>query len=193
MNNLLHIHSSANLQNSTSRQVGGQLVEHLQRTHPRLRITERDLAREPLPHIDEAFISVIYSQPDHPNLQLSNQLVDELLEADVIVLEAAMYNFGIPSTLKAWIDHVARAGRTFSYRDGKPKGLLEGKKLYLVLGSGGVYSSGPQQAFDFQEPYLRSVLGFLGLTDVEVLRIEGTAMGQTEQALQDARQKIALT
>lgn len=193
MNNLLHIHSSANLQNSTSRQVGGQLVRHLQQTHPGLRISVRDLARQPLPHIDENFISVIYSQPDHPNLELSNQLVEELLRADVIVLEAAMYNFGIPSTLKAWIDHVARAGRTFSYQDGKPKGLLEGKKLYLVLGSGGVYSSGPGQALDFQEPYLRSVLGFLGLTDVEVLRIEGTAMGQTEQALQQAREKIALT
>lgn len=193
MNNLLHIHSSANLQNSTSRQVGGQLVQHLQQTHPGLKVTERDLARQPLPHIDEGFIKVLYSQPDHPNLQLSNQLVDELLGADAIVLEAAMYNFGIPSTLKAWIDHVARAGRTFSYQDGKPKGLLEGKKVYLVLGSGGVYSSGALQALDFQEPYLRSVLGFLGLTDVEVLRIEGTAMGKTEQALQDAREKIALT
>ncbi|MBX3170425.1 MAG: FMN-dependent NADH-azoreductase [Candidatus Eremiobacteraeota bacterium] len=191
MNHLLHIHSSANLQNSTSRQIGGQLVAHLRENHPGLQIVERDLARHPLPHIDENFISVIYSQPDHPNLKLSNQLVDELLKADVIVLEAAMYNFGIPSTLKAWIDHVARAGRTFTYQDGSPRGLLTGKKLYLVLGSGGVYSSGPRQAFDFQEPYLRSVLGFLGLTDVEVVRIEGTAMGQTEQALRAAQEKIA--
>ena len=193
MNNLLHIHSSANLENSTSRQIGAQLVTHLRETHPGLQVTERDLARQPLPHIDENFISVIYSEPNHPNLKLSNQLVDELIQADAIVLEAAMYNFGIPSSLKAWIDHVARAGRTFSYQDGRPQGLLQGKKLYLVLGSGGVYSSGPSQAFDFQEPYLRSVLGFLGLTDVEVLRIEGTAMGQTEQALQHAREKIALT
>lgn len=193
MNNLLHIHSSANLQNSTSRQIGGQLVQHLQQTHPALTVTDRDLAQQPLPHIDQDFISVIYSDPNHPNLKLSNQLVDELIQADVIVLEAAMYNFGIPSTLKAWIYHVARAGRTFSYRDGKPQGLLQGKKIYLVLGSGGVYSSGPRHAFDFQEPYLRSVLGFLGLTDVEVLRIEGTSMGQTEQALEAARQQIALT
>lgn len=192
MKNLLHIHSSANLQGSTSRQIGSQLVAHLRQTQ-QVQVTERDLAKNPLPHIDENFISVVYGQPDHPNLGLSNQLTDELLQADIIVLEAAMYNFGIPSTLKAWIDHVARAGRTFTYQDGAPKGLLTGKKVYLVLGSGGVYSSGPYQAYDFQEPYLRSVLGFLGLTDVEVLRIEGTAGGKTEQALAAAREKIALT
>jgi FMN-dependent NADH-azoreductase len=191
MNNLLHLHSSANLNGSTSRQIGAQLVAHLQETHPGLQVVERDLARNPLPHIDENFISVIYSDPNHPNLKLSNELVDELVQADVIVIEAAMYNFGIPSTLKAWIDHVARAGRTFSYGEGGPKGLLTGKKLHLVLGRGGVYSSGPSQAFDFQEPYLKSVLGFLGLTDVEVVRIEGTSMGKTEQALQAAREKIA--
>lgn len=191
MNNLLHIHSSANLQNSTSRQIGSQLVAHLQEAHPGLTVRERDLARNPLPHIDESFISVLYSDPNHPNLRLSNELVDELIQADVLVVEAAMYNFGIPSTLKAWIDHVARAGRTFSYQDGRPQGLLTGKKLYLVLGSGGVYSSGPAQAFDFQEPYLKSVLGFLGLTDVEVVRIEGTAAGRAEEALQAAREKIA--
>src|SRR5258707_6628105 len=87
-----------------------------------------------------------------------------------------MHNFGIPSTLKAWIDHVVRAGRTFTYSEGGPEGLLKGKRLILVLASGGVYSNGPAKQLDFQEPYLRAVLGFIGLTDIGVVRVEGVAM-----------------
>ena len=108
-------------------------------------------------------------------LALSDQLVDELTAADVLVMAVPMHNFGIPSTLKAWIDHVARAGRTFAYTHAGPQGLLKGKRTILVLATGGVYSSGPTKAFDFQEPYLRAILGFLGITDVNVVRVEGVA------------------
>ena len=109
-------------------------------------------------------------------LTLSDALIGELVTADVIVLAVPMHNFGIPSTLKAWIDHVVRAGRTFIYSEGGPEGLLKGKRLILVLASGGVYSTGPAKQFDFQEPYLRAVLGFIGLTDIEVVRVEGVGM-----------------
>ena len=107
---------------------------------------------------------------------MSDALIGELVTADVIVLAVPMHNFGIPSTLKAWIDHVVRAGRTFIYSEGGPEGLLKGKRLILVLASGGVYSNGPAKQLDFQEPYLRAVLGFIGLTDIEVVRVEGVAM-----------------
>ena len=99
-----------------------------------------------------------------------------------------MHNFGIPSTLKAWIDHVVRAGRTFTYSQGKPDGLLKDKRLILVLASGGVYSDGPMKQLDFTEPYLRTVLGFIGLSDIEVVRVEGVAMSTigAEKALATA-------
>ena len=93
-----------------------------------------------------------------------------------------MINFNISSTLKAWIDHIARAGRTFSYGAEGPKGLVTGKKVYVVIASGGVYSDGPAAAFDHATPYLKTALGFLGMTDVEVIRIEGVAMGPEAEA-----------
>jgi FMN-dependent NADH-azoreductase len=109
-------------------------------------------------------------------LALSDALIEELQTADIVVLTVPMHNFGIPSTLKAWIDHVVRAGHSFTYSEGGPEGLLKGKRLILVLASGGVYSNGPAKQFDFQEPYLCAVLGFIGLTDIEVVRVEGVAM-----------------
>jgi FMN-dependent NADH-azoreductase len=117
-------------------------------------------------------------------LALSDALVAELQAADVIVIAVPMHNFGIPSALKAWIDHIVRPGQTFSYSKQGPRGLVEGKKVVLVFARGGVYSSGPMQPFDFQEPYLRTILGFIGMTDVEIVRIEGLAMG--EEAMRSA-------
>ena len=110
------------------------------------------------------------------SMALSDALIDELFAADTIVVAAPMHNFGVPSTLKAWIDHISRAGRTFSYGANGPQGLLKGRKAILVLASGGVYSNGQMKAFDFTEPYLRAVLGFLGITNVDVVRVEGVAM-----------------
>ena len=105
----------------------------------------------------------------------SDALVDELMAADTVVIAAPMINFTIPTTLKTWIDYVARAGRTFSYSENGPKGLVSGKRVFLVVARGGVYSDKAQ--FDFQLPYLRHVLAFLGMTDVEVIDVEGTAFG----------------
>jgi len=111
-------------------------------------------------------------------IRLSDEAVDELVEADTIVIGAPMWNFGIPSTLKAWIDHIMRAGRTFKYGPNGPEPLLpKGKKVIVVSSRGGVYSDGPMKLMDHQETYLRAVFGFLGLTDLAFVRAEGIAMG----------------
>jgi len=160
-------------------------------------VTTRDLAREPLPHIDDDFVAATKSaagpQTDAQRAQLavSDKLVDELLGADMVVIAAPMINFTIPSNLKTWIDYVARAGRTFSYSEKGPQGLVTGKQVILVVARGGVYSDKP--AYDFQVPYLKNVLAFLGMTDVEVIEVEGTAFGPevAEKAVAAATAKLS--
>jgi FMN-dependent NADH-azoreductase len=126
-------------------------------------------------------------------VQHSNESIAELKAADAIVIGVPMYNFGIHSTLKAWIDHVARAGQTFSYSENGPEGLVKGKKVYLAISSGGVYSDGPMKAYDFTESYLRSVLGFLGMVDVTVYRVEGLSLPNLkDEALDKAVAAIAV-
>ncbi len=158
----------------------------------------RDLAGEPLPHIDESFAVNLVQPADglsaaqRATLARSDAVVQEFLAADVIVIASAMINFGVSSTLKAWVDHLARPGLTFSYSDKGPEGLAKGKKVYLVQARGGVYSAGPAKALDFQEPYLRGVLGFLGVTDVEAILVEGVAFGPeaAEKAVNAALDRI---
>ena len=111
-----------------------------------------------------------------------DETIAELLAADTIVIGAPLYNFGIASTLKAWIDHIARAGITFRYSAAGPEGLVKGKTVYVAFASGGIYSEGPLTAYDFVAPYLRTVLGFLGMTDVTVVRVEGTAVPELKDA-----------
>ena len=125
-------------------------------------------------------------------LALSDTLVAELKAADTIVIGAPMYNFGMPTTLKAWFDHVLRAGVTFSYSEAGPEGLLTGKKAILVLSRGGLYSEGPSQALDFQEPHLRWLLKFMGIDDVAVVRAEKLGFGPEarEQAITSAKAAI---
>jgi FMN-dependent NADH-azoreductase len=124
------------------------------------------------------------SAAEREALALSDTLVEELAAADVLVLAVPMYNFGLPSALKAWIDHVVRAGLTFRYGADGPEGLLKNKRAILVVSRGGVYSQGPMQQLDFQERYLKSVLGFIGISEVDVVRVEGLARG--EQAVRAA-------
>jgi FMN-dependent NADH-azoreductase len=137
-----------------------------------------------MPHLDgETYVAMGTPSGDHDSRQqaavaLSDTLIAELEAADTIVLAVPMYNFSIPSTLKAWIDHVARRGRTFKYTEKGPEGLLKGKKVVVLTARGGVYSNGaPAAVYDFQEPYIRTVLGFLGLTDVTFVHFEGIGMG----------------
>jgi FMN-dependent NADH-azoreductase len=180
--NILHITSSSRGSASYSNRVATQVLDELGRGNPGATVTVRDLARAPLAHIDDDFVAATRG-PNGPQterqralLAQSDALVDELMAADVVVIAAPMINFTIPSTLKAWIDHVARAGRTFSYSEAGPKGLVTGKQVILIAARGGVYADAGQ-ALDFQVPYLKSVLGFLGMTDVTVLEVEGTAFG----------------
>ena len=179
MNNILLVQSSPRGTASLSQKVARAIVDDLQSRYPHANIVVRDLSQNPPPHVGLDFITGGYAPPEKRTpdqakaIAVSDALIDELLAADVIVLAAPMHNFGLPSTLKAWIDHVARAGRTFSYGSNGPEGLVKGKRAILVLARGGVYSNGPAKAFDFQEPYLRSVLGFIGITDVSVVHVEG--------------------
>jgi len=179
--NILHLTSSARGNASYSNRVAAGLIGEIAARNPGAAVVLRDLAQDPIPHIDDDFVAATKSpagpQTERQRAQLarSDALVDELLAADVIVIAAPMINFTIPSNLKTWIDYVARAGRTFSYTEKGPQGLVTGKQVILVVARGGVYAD--KQALDFQVPYLRSVLAFLGITDVEVVEVEGTAFG----------------
>lgn len=185
MKNILLIQSSPRGLESFSQKVALSIVNDFEQRYPGAEVVVRDLAQNPPPHVGTAFVAGLLNGPEQRTpdqtkaLALSDMLIDELMASDVIVFAVPMHNFGPPSTLKAWIDHVVRAGRTFSYSEKGPAGLLKGKRTILVLASGGVYSDGPAKPFDFQEPYLRTILGFIGLTDIDVVRVEGVAVGAT--------------
>jgi FMN-dependent NADH-azoreductase len=180
MTNVLYVSSSPR-SGSYSSSVADRVIAEIRQTHPDAKVTVRDLARDPLPHIDADFLQATRTaEGPQTNAQRaivarSDALVDELLAADILVIAAPMYNFGIPSTLKAWIDHICRAGRTFSYSEKGPEGLAKGKRAIVISARGGIYSSGPAQALEHQSSYLRGVLGFIGVTDVEAIDIEGVA------------------
>lgn len=191
MAHILLIQSSPRGKSSASNVLSEAVVEKLQAKHPGSQITRRDLTTHPLPHIDPVTLAAFFNRPethtDHDRraIQNSNQAIDELLAADFVVVGVPMWNFSVPSVLKAWIDHVARAGRTFKYTEQGVVGLLTGKKVYLALATGGIYSSGPARPLDFLEPYLRTVFSFLGMTDITSWRAEGTSLKSGAQAAID--------
>jgi FMN-dependent NADH-azoreductase len=183
MKNILFIQSSPRGPQSYSQQVAQSIVDELKTPYPTANVVVRNLAQNSPPHVGQAFVGGLSSKPEERTpaqtraLILSDTLIDELSAAEIIVMAVPMHNLGVPSTLKAWLDHVVRVGRTVSYSEKNgPEGALKGKRVILVLASGGVYSEGPATPLDFQEPYLRAILGFIGLTDIEVVRVEGVAM-----------------
>ncbi len=201
MSRILFVTSSPRGAASHSTKIAEALVDRLAATDPATTVVRRDLAAAPLPHIGEDFVAVAVlgvapearSPAQHAAFALSDTLVQEVLAADTIVIASAMINFGLASTLKSWFDHLLRAGATFSYGADGVKGLVTGKKVYLVESRGGIYSDGPAKAYDFQEPYLRHLLGFIGLTDVEVIAAEGVAYGPeaAEKAVSGALAKVS--
>jgi FMN-dependent NADH-azoreductase len=181
----LHIDSSALGTHSVSRELTAAVVREL--AHAGVQVDYRDLAAEPLPHW------VPNGGDDPTAVARDGEILDEFLAADIVVVGAPMYNFSIPSQLKAWIDRIAVAGKTFRYGENGPQGLALGKRLVIASSRGGVYSAGAAAAMDFQEAYLRSVFGFLGITDIEVVRAEGVNMSPAhrQSALDGARAAIS--
>jgi FMN-dependent NADH-azoreductase len=195
--NILHIDASASdSTTSHTRRLSGELVERLKAANPGATVVYRDVVADQLPHVDIT-IREAWSPENSADPKLagtigrSRALVEELKAADVVVVGSPMYNFSVPSTLKAWIDHVAIAGQTFSYTAEGPRGLLSAK-VYLVLSSGGIYSQGPFAANDHLSTYLEAIFRFLGIEDVEVIRAEGVAYGpeQDQAAMAGAAEKI---
>ena len=168
---------------SLSTKIATELAEKIKTNNPGKTLVHRDLAADNLPHIDGPFTAAIRMPADARTpeqqelVKVSDALVDELLAADTLVIGTGLINFNIYSSLKTWIDNIARAGRTFTYTETGPKGLVTGKKAYIVLASGGVYSEGPAAPLNHAVPYLKSVLAFIGITDVETVYIEGVAFG----------------
>ncbi|AND68091.1 hypothetical protein ATSB10_06370 [Dyella thiooxydans] len=184
--NVLHLDTSALGGHSVSRQLTASIVAQLRRDGVASTVTYRDLAAEPLPHWQpHADASSEAAQKDEAVLQ-------QFLAADIVVLGAPMYNFSITSTLKAWLDRIMVAGRTFRYGPNGPEGLAGGKRVVIASSRGGIYSQGPAAAMDFQENYLRTALGFIGITDLEFVRAEGVAMGDEarQKALEQANTSI---
>lgn len=199
MKNLLFLTSSLFGDDSKSTQVAGEFVSAWKAANGPARIVQRDLAGSAVPHLTGEHLAAWMTAPaDRSERQRtianeSDPLLEEVEAADVIVIAAPMYNFSISSTLKAWIDHITRAGRTFQYTANGPEGLLKNKKVYVVTARGGVYTGdSPARAYDFQEPYLRTILGFNGLTDVTFIHVEGQKMSPTaaEAALANARATV---
>ncbi|CAM3656741.1 FMN-dependent NADH-azoreductase [Polaromonas hydrogenivorans] len=178
--NILQINASARREGANSTRVANTIVARLQAAHPGARLTLRDLAVTPHPVLDEAALGALFTSADQrtaaqcARVALDDALIAEIQAHDTIVLGVPMYNFGVPVQLKSWIDAIARAGVTFRYTETGPEGLLKGKKVYVALARGGLYRD---TANDSQVPYLKSVLGFLGLSDVNFIYAEGLAMG----------------
>lgn len=188
---VLRVDASARHEVSTTRQLTDALIDALRERHGRLPVITRDLALSPPPLLDADWIAANTTEPQartaaqRAALAYSDQLIAELMAADVVILGVPVYNFGVPAALKAWIDLVARARVTFRYSENGPQGLLKGKRAYVVLASGGVAAGGPT---DFASGYLRQLLGFLGITDVEVIAADQTML--RSDAVSRARRRI---
>ncbi|OQS37740.1 FMN-dependent NADH-azoreductase [Chromobacterium haemolyticum] len=200
---LLHLDSSILAANSVSRQLTAVVADTLRQRHANVETSYRDLASQPIAHLSGEIIGANFTaEADWTATQrseaaLSNELIEEFLAADVVVIGAPMYNFSIPSQLKAWVDRVAASGRTFKYTENGPVGLAGGKKVIVVSSRGGVYSTEQGQLMDFQEDYLKTVVGFLGVNDVAFIRAEAVNMGEDKRATaihaaKDAIAKLAL-
>ena len=195
---LLHVDSSILGEASVSRALSAQVVAHWRARVAGLDVVYRDLAASPLGHVSVDWLSAraVPAEQRTPEQErlASDDVIEEFLASDVVVIGAPMYNFTVPSQLKAWIDRLAVAGKTFKYTAEGPVGLAGGKKVIVVSSRGGIYSEGtPLAAIDFQEPYLRTLFGFLGITDITFIRAEGVAVSAEEKAraLAAARQAIA--
>ena len=199
MKKILHIISSPRGDASMSIKLGYAIIEKLKAEYPDSTVQETNLVEKHFPHLEEAHLTSFFTPVENRTpedieaIKHSDDAIGEIRDSDIIVIGAPLYNFSIHSTLKAWLDHVVRAGVTFKYDENGPEGLIKGKKVYIALASGGIYSEGPMKPFDFVEPYLRHMLGFIGLTDISVFRVEGSAIpGIKDTALEKGISSIHL-
>ncbi|ORE97798.1 FMN-dependent NADH-azoreductase [Aurantimonas sp. 22II-16-19i] len=196
---LLHLDSSILGENSVSRALSRAAVERLVSENPGIEVSYRDLVAEPISHLTGRYLagqsaSVQHDQALQEDLALGGRVLEEFLAADVVVIGVALYNFTVSSQLKAWVDRVAVAGKTFRYTEAGPEGLAGDKRVILTIARGGFYGAGtPAASFEHAETYLRTVFGFFGVTDLEVIVAEGIATGpeQREKATNDALGAIA--
>ena len=198
--NLLHIDSSILGPNSVSRTLSAQIVAKLTAALPGMAVVHRDLAETPVPHLSSAYLAAAQSlDGEHEpavqaDLAIGGAVLQEFLNADVVVIGVALYNFSVPSPLKAWVDRILIAGQTFRYGEGgRPVGLAGGKRVILAIARGGNYAPGtPFASFEHAETYLRSVLGFIGIGNPEIVVAEGLAMGPEHRkaAIEAAQQHI---
>lgn len=197
MTNILVIDSSANGDASVTKLLVGEALAGLLTTDPGASVTRHDLGATPVPHVTAQTLAGLRGEPvteaEKATRALSDRLVAELKAADIILVGAPMYNFGVSTVLRSWFDHVLRAGLTFSYSEAGPKGLLEGKRAIVIEARGGFYSEGPAKPLDFQEPYLRQLFGFIGVTDVTFVHAEKIGFGPDARAaaIEAAKAKLA--
>jgi len=199
MKHILHLKSSIQGATSYSIKLGHAIVEEIQEKYPGSTVEELNLVDIEIPHLKPEVLRAFFIPSDEltkeekESILLSDHLVKQLFAADIIVIGAPLINFTIHSALKAWIDHITRAGITFGYGENGPIGKVTGKKVYVAMSSGGVYSEGPGKANDFVAPYLKAFLGFLGMTDLTVFRAEGLKVpGIKDYALDRAIKSIKI-
>lgn len=197
MSNILVLQSSISGPQSVSRQLVNEAVTRLIGAQPLAQVVERDLGADPVPHLSSGNLAGVRGEPktdaERAARELSDALIAELRAADTIVIGAPMYNFSISTGLRSWFDYVLRAGETFRYSTKGPEGLVGNKRVFVIESRGGSYSEGPAQAIDFQEPYLRHLLGFMGIVDVTFVRAEKIGYGGDARAasIGKAAQEIA--
>lgn len=200
MTHILHIDASPRGDRSISRTLAKQFISDWKSAHPSDTVTYRDLGHYPVPLVSEAWIAGAFTPPDQHSpesaeaMRISNELVNEFLTADRYVFSVPMYNFGIPANFKAYIDQIVRVGRTFSVEaDGSYKGLVMGKQMLIITARGGTYPKDtPYYAYDMQEPYLKLIFGFMGITDIEVIHADNLMSGDDARAQAIANAESAL-
>ncbi|MBE9461375.1 FMN-dependent NADH-azoreductase [Dyadobacter subterraneus] len=199
MKRILHLMSSVQGNESYSIKLGHVIVEKIQDKYPGSTVEEVNLVDIKIPHLNADVLRTFFIPGDKltteekESIRFSDEVVKQLLASDIIVIGAPLYNFTIHSSLKAWIDHITRAGITFGYGENGPIGKVIGKKVYVAMSSGGIFSEGPGKANDFVAPYLKSFLGFLGMTDLTVFRAEGLKVpGVKEHAMEKAINSVII-
>ncbi|ARV57740.1 FMN-dependent NADH-azoreductase [Nostocales cyanobacterium HT-58-2] len=205
MAHLLHIDASPRGERSHSRRLTRELVEAWKQAHPTDTVTYRDVGRYPVPHIDELWIAAAYTPQElrtpqmSAAIQISDQLIDEFLAANIYVMGLPMYNFNVPSGFKAYLDQIVRVGRTFAFepenRNAPYKGLVHNKKIFLITarGASGYGPGGSFEAYNYQDPYLKVVFGFIGITDITFIHVENDEFGgqRLAQSIATAQAQIA--